>query len=111
SSHAVVRQSDAPNTRNTRRACHAVGTVMSRAYHPMSPLSGTPESGEPHENGTRISRFVGRLSNPNCQRPLRLSHSARWKSGRGCSGRGVAAPWTSARTTPRHVEPRLMVLD
>src|SRR5881296_1946700 len=31
--------------------------VLSRAYDPMSPLSGTPERGDPHENGTRISRL------------------------------------------------------
>ena len=49
------RQSDAPNTRKLRRPFQLAGTVRERSYQPISALSGTPESGAPHENGTRIS--------------------------------------------------------
>src|SRR5688572_27244385 len=68
----------------------------------MSALSGTPESGEPHEKGTRIWRGEGscpriqpppspsfRASRAKSHRPLRFFHSARSKSGRGCSGKGI----------------------
>ena len=85
-----------------RRPFHCSGMVIVRAYQPMSALSGTPESGEPHEKGTRIWRGAGscpraqpprspssRASRAKSQRPFRFLHSARSKSGRGCSGNGI----------------------
>src|SRR5439155_152741 len=81
---------------------HAAGTVIVRAYQPIGALSGTPESGLPQGNGTTIGRGAGRpvrgqpwdsptsgASNWNCHGPFRFCHSARWKSGRGCSARGI----------------------
>ena len=79
---------------------------MVRAYHATSASSGTPDSFEPHGNGTRIVRgnAAGALSNQRSpsplpslsnrkdQSPFRLTHSARSRSGRGCSGRGISVP-------------------
>ncbi len=90
---------------------------MVREYHPIAALSGTPDACDPHEKGTRISRvpanvcsahrsrsprFVG--SNAKRHRPLRLIHSLRSKSGRGCSGRGMLdgrAGWAEAAGAAR----------
>src|SRR5688572_24951603 len=78
--------------------------VIEREYQPMSALSGTPESGAPHEKGTRISRDPARAplvqparspslraSKANRQDPFRFTHPERAKSGRGCSGSGIVA--------------------
>ena len=89
--------------RNTRLPRHASGIVIVRAYHPMSALSATPDSGAPQEKGTRIVRAraaAARRGQParspelsrierERQRPFRFSHAERWKSGRGCSGSGI----------------------
>src|SRR2546422_10824462 len=91
-------------TRKTRRPIQAAGTAIIRAYQPMGALSGTPESGLPQGNGTTMGRAAGRplrnqpwvspasgASNWNCHGPFRFCQSSRWKSGRGCSGRGMRA--------------------
>jgi hypothetical protein len=41
-------------TRKTRRPCHDSGTVIERAYQPMSALSSTPDSFEP-QGGAALS--------------------------------------------------------
>src|SRR5207249_3437002 len=104
---AVVRQSAAPMTRKTRRlpVVQPAGTSIVRAYQAMEALSGTPESGLPQGNGTTIARGAGSSlrdhpwasptscpSNWNCHDPFRFCHSSRWKSGRGCSARGILTP-------------------
>ena len=69
----MVRQSDAPTTRKTRRPRQRSGIVIVRAYQPMSALSGTPESGAPQGKGTRIGRGDGQRRR--CSTPARSPSS------------------------------------
>ena len=86
------------------------GTRTVRAYHATSASSPTPDSLDPQGNGTRIvsGKPAGALSNQRsaspaeslsnrkAQSPLRFTHSARSKSGLGCSGRGMAGAASAA---------------
>jgi len=104
SGHRATRWCASPMRRIPEDATSAPGggTVMSRHTNRYHRLSGIPESGRPRKTARRSPVLTVALGSasprvPRCfvdrtrigQRPLRLSHCARWKSGRGCSGRGI----------------------
>jgi hypothetical protein len=82
--------------------CQAEGTSIVRAYQPIFAVSGTPESLDPHGNGTVMAS--GKAASPFCQpgavpRPrveaelpcaVQVHPAGALEVGAGCSGSGMA---------------------